>query len=199
MLDDLDRTLRALLRSEIADLATDEQVDFFPPGEKVKPSALMVNLFLYDVRENRDLRTNDWEDVRDGPKITRRRAPRRIDCSYLITAWAGDPLSEHLLLGQVMETLIRHAVIPESFLVGSLRGQALPTSLLQASTLQSLGEYWQALDNKPRAVLNYTITISVDPFLPRELRAVDTHKLTIAQKPVLVTRKPEAGDRRPQS
>lgn len=172
MLDDLDRTLRRLLVQELESLESDEQVSFRPPGEEAKPNALSVNLFLYDVRENRELRTNDWVDEERDGRVTRRRAPRRIDCSYLITAWAGDPLSEHLLLGQVMEALIRHAAIPDELLVGRLRGQAVPTSLLQASSLQSLGEFWQALGNKPRAVLNYTVTIGVDPFTPQELPVV---------------------------
>jgi hypothetical protein len=181
MLDDLDRTLRALLRREIPDLEADEQVGFRPPGEEAKPNALSVNLFLYDVRENRDLRTNDWQVERRDDVFLRRRAPRRIDCSYLITAWAGDPLSEHLLLGQVMEALIRYAAIPDDLLVGRIRGQSVPTSLLQASSMQSLGEFWQALGNKPRAVLNYTVTIGVDPFEPTEVPAVTGQVTRIGQ------------------
>src|SRR5262249_26844555 len=38
--------------------------------------------------------------------------------------------------------------------------------------LQSIGEFWQAMDNKPRAALNYTVTISVDVFAPLEVAAV---------------------------
>jgi hypothetical protein len=169
MLDDLDRTLRKLLIQEIESLESDEQVSFGLPGEGAKPNALSVNLFLYDVRENRELRSNDWIDERSGGMVERRRAPQRIDCSYLITAWAGDPLSEHQLLGQVMEALIRHATLPDEILVGRMQGQAVPTSLLQASNLQSLSEFWQALGNKPHALLNYTLTISVELFPPQQV------------------------------
>ena len=40
----------------------------------------------------------------------------------------------------------------------------LPSSVLQPGHLQSVGEFWQALDGKPKAALNYTVTIAVQPF-----------------------------------
>ncbi len=174
MLDDLDKTLRKLLTQEVPDLDAD-QVSFEAPGADFKPGAKAVNLFLYDVRENTELRDNNWQlDRQQNGGFLKKRAPRRIDCSYLITAWAGDPLSEHLLLGQVMQALLRSAPIPLKFLEGALaqQDQPLPASLLQPATLQSIGEFWQAMDNKPRAALNYTVTISVDVFVPIEVPAV---------------------------
>lgn len=168
MLHDLDKTLRELLSRELKDVS-DDQIHFATPDDTFAPSALpALNLFLYDIRENTDLRSNEWLEQRNGTTVIKQRAPRRVDCSYLITAWAGDPMSEHLLLGQVMQTLLRNRVIPATALQGSLAGQALPTSILQPGTLQSIGEFWQAMRTKPRAVLNYTVTISVDPFTPVE-------------------------------
>ena len=38
----------------------------------------------------------------------------------------------------------------------------LPVSTLQPGRLQSLGEFWQALGGKPKAALNYTVTLPVD-------------------------------------
>jgi hypothetical protein len=35
-------------------------------------------------------------------------------------------------------------------------------SSLQPGRLQSLGEFWQALGGKPKAALNYQITLSVE-------------------------------------
>jgi hypothetical protein len=106
-----------------------------------------------------------------------------VDCSYLVTAWSGDVLSEHSLLGEVMKVLLRHPNLPESVLEGSLAGQEppLPTSTLQPGRLQSLGEFWQALGGKPKATLNYTATIGVDPYEPSEAPLVTKHQISIGQ------------------
>jgi hypothetical protein len=36
-----------------------------------------------------------------------------------------------------------------------------PISILRASTLQSVAEFWQALGGRPKATLTWTVTISV--------------------------------------
>jgi hypothetical protein len=182
VLHDLDTTLKTLLAREVPALA-DDRVYFDPPGADFKPSIPAINLFLYDVRENRELRSNEWLQERQGNgTVSRRRSPVRVDCAYLITAWAGDAASEHRLLGQVMLALLRYPHIPPTLLQGSLAGQEpLATTALQASNLQSLGEFWQAMDNKPRAALAYTVTISLDPFEAFEAPPVLEHLIAIEQ------------------
>jgi hypothetical protein len=162
VLDDLDRTLRVVIRAEMPDLPEDH-LHFEPPDGDFTPAVPALNLFLYDVRENRELRTNQWELDRPGNgQVTQHRAPRRVDCSYLITAWAGDPLSEHLLLGHVLRALLRSPVIAGTDPQGALAGQQLPTSILQPALLQGIGEFWQAMGNKPRAAVHLTVTVAVD-------------------------------------
>lgn len=181
MLDDIDKTLKKVLTAAGLE---DDMISFKPPDEAVTEGiAPAVNLFLYDVRENRELRSNEWaQDRQLGGTVTRKRLPVRVDCAYLITAMAGDPLSEHRLLGQVMTTLLRFRQIPAELLQGELVGQGpLPTSSLQACNLQSLSEFWQAMGNKARAVLNYTVTISVDPYAAVEVQPVREHVIAMEQ------------------
>jgi hypothetical protein len=170
MIDDLDRALRRLLSREVADL-NEEDVHFEVPDDAFAPALPAINLFLYDVRENRELRSNEWQIERRQGVVTKQRAPVRVDCSYLITAWAGDASSEHRLLGQVMQVLLRHSTLPEAVLQGRLQGQIppLPVSVLQPGRLQSVGEFWQALGGKPKAALNYTVTIGVFAHAPEEI------------------------------
>ncbi|MGZ4538530.1 MAG: DUF4255 domain-containing protein [Blastococcus sp.] len=166
MLDDLDRTLRVVIGGQVPDLPADH-LHFEPPDADFTPVVPAVDLFLYDVRENRELRTNEWQLDRPGNgSVVTHRAPRRVDCSYLITAWAGDPLSEHLLLGRVLRALLRSPVIPGDEAQGELAGQQLPTSILQPTLLQGIGEFWQAMGNKPRAAVHLTVTVAVDTAAP---------------------------------
>jgi len=194
MIDDLDRTLEELLRRELAP-ALVEQVGIsfaapdsdFPPPSVTLPA---IDLFLYDIRENTDQRNTAWILERQvapqanggvAQRAVRRRAPVRVDCSYLITAWSSESsttraLDEHHLLSEVMTALLRHPVLPDVLLQGSLKAQEvpLPSSTLQPGRLQSVGEFWQALGGKPKAALNYTVTISVLPD-----RAIEVEPLAV--------------------
>jgi hypothetical protein len=181
MIHDLDRTLEELLQRELpTELAEQVTISFATPDDQFPPTSVTlpaVDLFLYDVRENRELRSNEWQiERRSDGTTTRQRSPVRVDCSYFITAWpsenAPNPTrDEHRILGEVMQVLLRHSTLPASVLQGSLRGQepSLPTSLLQPGRLQSMGEFWQALGGKPKAVLNYTVTIGVEAHEPEEI------------------------------
>jgi hypothetical protein len=183
MIADLDKTLEELLVRELPrelvspDAATRVTISFATPDDQFPPDLVTlpaIDLFLYDVRENRDLRTNEWIVERQSSgATTRKRPPIRVDCSYLVTAWASksstDPsLDEHRLLGEVMTVLLRHATIPQEVLKGRLKNQhpPLPVATLHPGRLQSLGEFWQALGGKPKAALNYTVTIGADVYEP---------------------------------
>lgn len=178
MIHNLDSTLRTLLQRDLpTGLSQQVSISFDPPDDQFPPTSVSlpaIDLFLYDVRENLELRSNEWLVQRDGRGSATRFPPAvRIDCSYLITAWpsASAPnsaMDEHMLLGEVMLVLLRYPKIPAEVLQGRLRqtgdqNPPLPATALQPGHLQSVGEFWQALGGKPKSALNYTVTIAVQP------------------------------------
>jgi Pvc16 N-terminal domain len=178
MIDDLDRTVEELLKRELPlGLVGQVAISFAAPDSEFPPTSVTlpaVDLFLYDIRENLELRQPGWIVERhDNWTATKRRTPVRVDCSYLVTAWSSEgsttrALDEHKILSEVMYALLRHPILPEALLQGRLRGQEPPTSALQPGRLQSVGELWQALGGKPKAALNYTVTIGWAPDRPVE-------------------------------
>jgi uncharacterized protein DUF4255 len=194
MIDDLDRAVEELLKRELSPgLVEQVGISFAAPDSEFPPSSVTlpaVDLFLYDVRENLELRNTGWTvEHREDGTAWRRRNPVRVDCSYLITAWASEgsttrALDEHRLLSEVMKVLLKHPTIPEVLLQGSLKGQEppLPSSTLQPGRLQSVSEFWQALGGKPKAALNYTVTIAVFPQDTQDTERPVTDK-TIKIKP----------------
>jgi hypothetical protein len=180
MIDELDRSLENLLKREMPpELVSQVSISFAPPDGKFPPPSVAlpaIDLFLYDVRENRELRDGEWRVERQSDGTAVRKAPPvRIDCSYLITTWPSSNSTtpardEHRLLGEVMKALLRHATLPTAVLDGSLQEQRspLPASSLQPGRLQSLSELWQALGGRPKVTLSYTVTIGVDPGLTLE-------------------------------
>lgn len=184
MIDDLDRTLEELLKRELPPALVEQvTISFATPDDQFPPPSVTlpaIDLFLYDVRENRELRSNEVfiERQTDGTAL-KKRAPVRVDGSYLITAWpsasSNTPAQdEHYLLGEVMKVMLRYPTIPGEVLQGNLKDQEpeLPAVVLQPGHLQSLGEFWQALGGKPKAALNYTVTIGIEPFEVTETKVV---------------------------
>jgi hypothetical protein len=171
LLHELDQTLAALLKRDLPgrDQIT---VSFAAPDDQFSVKLPAVDLFLYDVRENLELRSNDDViELQSDRTSIRFQPPVRVDASYLITAWPGvgsgqsdSSEDEHMLLSAVMRVLLRYPKLPRELLKGSLANQdlPLPVSTLQPGRLQSLGEFWQALGGKPKAALNYTVTLPVD-------------------------------------
>ncbi len=198
MINDLDETLEELLKRELPpELVSQVTISFATPDDQFPPSSVTlpaIDLFLYDVRENRELRTNEWVLERNGDgTATKKRPPVRVECSYLISAWPSESSTtpaqdEHRLLGEVMQVLLRHPTIPEPVLQGSLAGQAppLPAITLQPGRLQSMGEFWQALGGRPKAALNYTVTIGVDVHKPVEAGVVTAKEIKTRQEQEIV-------------
>jgi Pvc16 N-terminal domain len=174
---DLDAALKALLERELPDaIASATSISFetpdadFPAGGVTLPA---IDLFLYDVRENTELRSNEWLVERTASdELLRHAPPTRVACSYLVTAWGSGTSparDEHRLLSEVLKVLVRFPAMPPELLNGELAGQTPAVSLarLGPGPLESATALWQALGGKPRAGVNVTVTVGV-PTAPPE-------------------------------
>src|SRR5687768_4152326 len=114
MINDVDDTLKELLvlKGPIDPSAIDIRFELPNREWAAGVSKPTINLFLYDVRENHELRSNERFLARSGAVGIETRAPVRVDLAYLITAWTTDVSDEHQLLGRVLSTLLRFPVLP---------------------------------------------------------------------------------------
>jgi hypothetical protein len=123
MFNRLDLTIRQVLDTGWTTAAQPAKPGFFftPPDEDWQTAVQQganerLNIYLYEVRENREWRRAEWDTVflSDGSTAVSR-PPAYIDCHYLITAWspaedgeATTPvLDEHAILGEAMRVLMR--------------------------------------------------------------------------------------------
>lgn len=177
--DDLDRTVAELLRRSLPELVKQVSISFATPDGHFPPSSVSlpaIDLFLYSLQENQDLRSADvsFERTVDG-SVLRTPPPLRVDCHYLITAWPrpGDTADqdEHRILGEVLGALCRYSEIPEPILQGRMKDQSFPlrASVLRAARDQQRSEFWQALGGKPKAAFDYRITLTLDTGLPEDV------------------------------
>jgi hypothetical protein len=182
MIADLDETLRQLLIAEMPVRNKEVDISFHQPRREWssrlnKPT---VNLFLYNLRENTTLRQPQWENFPRGDNQSHlKRSPFRVDCFYMITAWAAEPEDEHRLLTRTLLALFRFPVLPEERLVGELKNQAfeLQTFLADPETLTNPADLWSAMDNELRTSIPLIVTLAFDPW--KEITGPLVHTFTL--------------------
>jgi hypothetical protein len=172
MFQDLDETLKSILDDGTAPAELQSaDVSFEPPDKNFAPAVPTVNLFLYEIRENRELRDPEPIIRQVGPTFVRRMPPMRVACTYLVTTWSDKTAAakiseEHQLLGQALAWLSRFPVIPATFLQGSLAVPPQPfpppTLVAQMEDGKSAAEFWSALGSVPRPAFHVSVTISID-------------------------------------
>lgn len=189
-IDDLSETLKTVLQDPsfatmFPELAAADII-FDRPSDTLAPPKTTIDLFLYDLREDLDLRSNQITITRAGSQAVTHPAALRLACSYLATAWpvggADLPLQEQRLLCEVLVVLSHYPMIPANFLQGTLVGQEppLPMVALHPDALKNLAEFWSSLGSKLKASLTVTVTISVPVFSDITDFIVTTENLSFA-------------------
>jgi hypothetical protein len=188
MIADLDETIRQLLVDELPVNNGEIDINFDQPKRdwSSRISKPTVNLFLYDVRENNVLRQHQWERLNGGSSrdvASLKRTPMRVDCSYMMTAWAADPEDEHRLLTRAMLALFRFPILPNHRLVGSLQDPPyeIQARVARHDKLTEPSELWNVLDNEIRPSISYVITLAMDPWQEITAPIVRTRTLRFGQ------------------
>jgi hypothetical protein len=140
-------------------------------------------VYLVELRDNRRLRSNERErQLLPGGQLADVRAPERLDCHYLISAWSPaqvtppiEPtLDEHALLYDVVDALERSAplnasriYVPQSASWAAvplpIRESDLPTTVAAEGTFAKLAEFWGTMGVAQRwkPVVHLTVTLPV--------------------------------------
>jgi hypothetical protein len=130
-------------------------------GSRTRPT---VDLFLYDIEENTDLRQTGVQTTRTNGQGIHRLPPRRFDLRYLVSAVATDIVDEHALLWRTFVTLMKYPTLPAEVLPDSLSTQAYPIAarVTGSETSSRPLEIWNSLESPPRPALVYVVTVPVD-------------------------------------
>ncbi len=186
MLEVLDESIKQLLIQKTPLNVSEVDISFDVPnrewsGSISKPT---INVYLHDIRENLELRQNDWSFERTGDGNTiKTKQGARMDLSYLITAWTTNIEDEHRLLWYILATLMRYPYLPSDVLLGTLRSQPYPmiTKVAQPDgVLRNAADVWTALDNQLKPVLTYVVTASLDSHYSSVAPEVRTKFIRIA-------------------
>ncbi len=160
---ELNKSIEAALKKYFTQTHTVE-FTFDLPDPKHPPQVATISVFLYDVQEDLQLRTGEGRRYDPATGII---APglAHVRCCYLLTYWSpvGDaedapyegPDSEAMrAMNRVLNALLHHRTFDN--LPGSYT-RVIPMQ----ERLNSLGTFWQAMDNKPCLCLSYAVTVPV--------------------------------------
>ena len=174
MINDLDETIKELLRQKyLIPESQTEQIDilFKRPDKEweqtvTKPT---INIFLYDIRENLELRINERHLSRDGTTGKIQYAATRIDFTYLISVWskaeAAEVEEEHKILGKVLSTLLSYPNLPQEVLQGEIARQPEPPRawIAQPEDTPKTWEFWGSNEWRLKASISYRVTLHITP------------------------------------
>jgi len=169
MFQDVDETLRAILMADVPIKKGEVDIAFDRPNRdwSSRLSRPTLNLFLFDVRERAELKDDVPVITRDaGGRAVRQRPPRRLDLSYLISAWTTEPDDEHRILARVLASMYRQEIISTDVLQGDLKLATLPimARVPPPDDVYKPHDLWGALSNDLHASLTWIWTVPLDVF-----------------------------------
>jgi hypothetical protein len=168
MLADLDETLRALLKRELATHGFDGvDIAFDAPDKEwsAQLSKPTVNLFLYDLREAQDYRPIDWRQEQGNGVTQDVRPPLRVDASFAVTAWTRTVEDEHRVLSQLLAIFYAYPILPDDVLTGTLANgsQQFPLRTRVAQDrADDRSDFWTAVGGQYKASLDYVVSVSCE-------------------------------------
>jgi hypothetical protein len=184
VIQDVDDTLKELLVKQVPIDTSVIDIKFEMPTRdwSAAVSKPTVNVYLYDVRENHELRnTNDRFVTKVGDDHFAGRGAVRVDLSYMISVWTSDISDEHQLLGSILTTLLRFPILPDEVLKGSLATQQFAPQawIAQPERVPNSWDFWGHLEHRMKSGLSYVITAAIEPFAATGVKLVG-ETLTIA-------------------
>lgn len=157
VLRDVDTSLWNWLAGFLPDGAA---VAFDAPTERSGTDPVL-GLYLHDVREEGEVTPADWSNVHgdNGHLVGRLPPQRRYRLTYLVTAWAGNALDEHEILGSVLAGCARHHIVPPESLHGSMADLGQPVMVRCAPLDRRCDpkDLWAAWRVPPRTALELSV------------------------------------------
>lgn len=126
-----------------------------------------LSMFLFEVQENLELRSTNFQMRTEGSRSYRKADPRLFDFRFLVSVLSSEVEDEHALLWRGLAVLLRHSQLPEEVMPEGLREATDGVGVLcrldpPDEGAAKLGDVWSALEVPPRPALSCVVTLPVD-------------------------------------
>lgn len=131
----------------------------------------MVNIYLFDVKENVQLRKNEWQrSYTPQGQVEHSKPPISLDLYYLITGYSkdGDTEKEHDLFTRILVCLCNFFSLPKLYLHAEEGLAELANTIsLELFPQQYIDDHlglqlWSAIDQNARPIISLKVTAPLD-------------------------------------
>ena len=120
----------------------------------------VLSVFLFEVVEDATVRNRPWERTQSGTNYLLRKPPMPLILRYLLTPWASDPVTQHKMLGRVMQVLYDGAILTDPGLQGGLANTNQALKLKMAPlTLEERSRIWYAIQRPYHLSQTYEVRV----------------------------------------
>lgn len=183
VIGDVSETLRQVISDGLSSLAPPPTVEVHDLQGSIATNPAHVTLCLYDVIEDPSAK-NRPRRRGPGPGNTIKidKPPMALLLRYIVTPWSGDRLTDHQILGRVMQVLYEGAIIHGGQLTGSLAGTSEALKVTMSTIpLQDRAWLWQAVQKAYRISITYEVrVVNLDANDPHLLKPVAVRDLQYA-------------------
>jgi hypothetical protein len=182
---DVSQTLEVVLTDALSTLAPGPPVaqvhDLSAPGGTNPPR---VTLFLFEVGEDASQRNRPAVRGIVAPNLTTEKPPMPLRLRYLVTPWSSDLLTNHRMLGRVLQVLYDDAILDGPQLQGGLAGSSEALKInLTPLTLEERSRIWHAVQQPYRLSIIYEVrVVNLDPIDQQTVVPVQVRQLDPARR-----------------
>lgn len=162
VISDVSLTLQTVLTAALAPLdpASPPIAEIHDLQGNITPAPARLTLFLFETVEDPSAKNRPRLVRTTPPNLSLSKPPMALLLRYMLTAWSGDPVTDHKMLGRAMQVLYDGAIISGLQLQGGLRGtdEALKVTL-SPLTLEERARVWYAIQKPYRLSLTYEVRV----------------------------------------
>lgn len=194
VISEVSKALKQLLEDNMT--TTPLTITLSTPDEEISDSTNRINLFLYQLMENVQLKNQDWQMT--GPtKI--KSPPLSLNLFYLLTPYPQNPndyTNAHLILGEAMRILFDHPILVSDYLSQTAEKAEL---ILNPINMDEMTKIWSAISKPYRLSVSYEISVAqIDSSAPeRKVKPVKERKVEVklySGPPRIEKLNPESGN-----
>ena len=180
MLNLLDRVIETVLDAGWPAASPKPEFSFDVPDENFRTglAALTLNIYLAEIRENKDHRRSNWDVIELADRTyVASQPPAYLDCHYLISAWstaqagggiASPAAEEHAALGSAVFVLLRSPDVVPSLLGVSGGGLVFSQARVFLTVAppdvpRVVNDFWSTMKLPWRPTISLIATAPIDP------------------------------------
>jgi hypothetical protein len=181
VISDVSSTLQQLLHESLVSLDPQFFVDVSDLQGQMSTSPLHLTIFLFEVVEDPSAKNRPPVRQVVNQTVLTRKPPMALLLRYMLTPWSGDRITDHKILGKVIETFYDNANIAGTKLQGGLANtDAVLNINLAPITLEDRTRVWYSVQKPYRLSLTYEVrVVNLDSTLQKRTGLIQSRKISM--------------------